>query len=76
MRKYTYRVFLKKFLKLFTFLACSGIRTVFGWLDLLFKALHLERKKINERILTRLAKAPSVVVVLPLFIDIWNEVFS
>ena len=28
-----------------------------------------------ERILARLAWAPSVVVVLPLFIDIWNEVF-
>ena len=28
-----------------------------------------------ERIPTSLAWAPSVVVVLPLFIDIWNEIF-
>ena len=28
-----------------------------------------------ERIPTRLAWAASVVVILPLFIDIWNEVF-
>ena len=66
---------MKEFLKLFKCLASSGIYTVFGWLDLLFKALHQERKRRKERIPTRLAWAPSVVVVLPLFIDIWNEVF-
>ena len=69
-------VSLKEFLKLFKCLASSVIHTVSGWLDLLFKALHQERKRIKERILTRLAWAPPVVVVLPLFIDIWNEVFS
>ena len=69
-------VSLKEFLKLFKCLASSVIHTVSGWLDLLFKALHQERKRRKERILTRLAWAPPVVVVLPLFIDIWNEVFS
>ena len=68
-------VSLKEFLKLFKCLASSGIHTVSGWLDLLFKALHQERKRIKERIPTRLTWAPVVVVVLPPFIDIWNEVF-
>ena len=68
--------FLEEFLKLFKCLASSGIHTVSGWLDLLFKALHQERKRRMERIPTRLAWAPLVVAVLPLFIDIWNEVFS
>ena len=71
----SYQVSLKEFLKLFKCLAYSGIHTVSGWLDLLFKALHQERKTRNERIPTRLAWAPWVVVVLPLFIDIWYEVF-
>ena len=75
MRKHTYKVSLKEFLKLFKYLASSGIHTVFGWLDLLFKALHQKRKRRNERIPTRLIWAPLVVVVLPLFIDIWYEVF-
>ena len=70
------QVSLKEFLKLFKCLASSGIHTVSRWLDLLFKALHQERKRRKERILTRLAWAPLVVAVLPLFIDIWNEVFS
>ena len=76
MRKHTYRDSLNEFLKLFKCLASSGIHTVSGWLDLLFKALHQERKRRKERIPTRLAWAPSVVVVLPLFIYIWYEVFS
>ena len=76
MRKHTYRVSLKEFLKLFKCLASSGIHTVSRWLDLLFKALCQERKRSMKRITTRLAWAPSVVVILPLFIDIWNEVFS
>ena len=76
MRKHTYRVSLKEFLKLFKCLASSDIHTVSGWLDLLFKALHQDTKRRMERIPTRLAWAPWVVVVLPLFIDIWNEVFS
>ena len=67
---------LKEFLKLFKCLASSGIHTVSGWLDLLFKALHQERKRIKERNLTRLAWAPLVAVVLPLFIDMCYEVFS
>ena len=71
-KKNTYRVSLKEFLKLFKCLTSSGIHTVSGWLDLLFKAFHQERKIRKERILTRLAW---VVVVLPLFIDIWYEVF-
>ena len=75
MRKHTYRDSLKDFLKLSKCLASSGIHTVSGWLDLLFKALHQERKRRKERIPTRLAWAPPVVVVLPPFIDIWNEVF-
>ena len=75
MRKHTYRVSFKEFLKLFKCLASRGIHTVSGWLDLLFKALHKERKRRMERIPTRLSWAPSVVVILPLFIDIWNEIF-
>ena len=70
------QVSLKEFLKLFKCLASSGIHTISGWLDLLFKALHQERKSRKEIIPTRLAWAPSVVVILPLFIDIWYEGFS
>ena len=70
------QVSLKEFLKLFKCLASNGIHTVSEWLDLLFKALHQEKRRRKERIPTRLAWAPSVVVVLPLFIDIWNEVCS
>ena len=69
------QVSLKEFLNLFKCLASSGIHTVSGWLDLLFKALHQERKRRKEIIPTRLAWAPLVVIVLPLFIDIWYEVF-
>jgi hypothetical protein len=58
MRKDTYSVSLKEFLKLFKCLASSGIHTVSGWLDLLFKALHQKRKRSKERIPTRLAWAP------------------
>ena len=77
MNEKTYvQVSLKEFLNLFKCLASSSIHTVSGWLDLLFKALHQEIKRRKERIPTRLAWAPSVVVVLSLFIDIWNEVFS
>ena len=75
MRKHTYKVSLKEFLKLFKCLASGGIHTVSEWLDLLFKALHQERKRRKERMPTSLAWAPLVVVVLPLFIDIWYEVF-
>ena len=74
MRKHTYKVSLKDFLKLFKCLASSSIHTVSGWLDLLFKALHQERKRRMERILIRLAWAPSAVIVLPLCTDIWYEV--
>ena len=63
-------VSLKEFLKLFKCIASSGIHTVSGMLDLLFKALHQEGKRRMERIPTRLAWVPSVVVVLSLFIDI------
>ena len=52
------QVSLKEFLKLFKCLASSGIHTVSRWLDLLFKALHQERKRRMERILTRLAWPP------------------
>ena len=70
MNEKTYlQVSLKEFLKLFKCLASSDIYTVSGWLDLLFKALHQERKRRKEGILIRLAWAPSVVVVLSLFID-------
>ena len=75
MRKHAYRVSFKEFLRLFKCLASSGIHMVSRWMDLLFKALHQERKRIKERIPTSLAWAPSVVVVFPLFIDIWYEVF-
>ena len=68
-------VSLKESLKLFKCLASSGIHTVSGWLDLLFKALHQERKRRKEIIPTRLVWAPSVVVVLPLLIDIWYKIF-
>ena len=67
---------LKEFLKLFKCLASSGIYMVSGLLDLLFKALHQERKRRKEIVPTILAWAPCVVFVLPLFIDIWYEVFS
>ena len=75
MRKHIYRFFLKEFLKLFKCLASSGIHTVSGWLDILFKALNQERRRRKERIPTRFVSAPSVVAILPLFIDIWYEVF-
>ena len=74
MRNYIYKIHLKEFLKLFNCLASSGIHTVFGWLDLLFKALHQERKRRKERIVTRLVREPRVVVILPLFIDFWYVV--
>ena len=51
-------VSLKEFLKLFKCLASSGIHTVSGWLDLLFKALHQERKIRKKRIPRGLAWAP------------------
>ena len=76
MRKHTYMVSLKEFLKLFKCLASSGIHTVCRWLDLLFKALHQERKGRKGRIPTTFAWALSVVVILPLFIEIWYKVFS
>ena len=44
MRKHTYRVILKEFLKLFKCLASSGIHTISRWLDLLFKVVHQEGK--------------------------------
>ena len=70
------QVSLKEFLKLFKCIASSGIYMVSGWLDLFFKALYQERKRRKEKIPTMLAWAPSVVVILPLFIDIWYECFS
>ena len=70
------QVSLKEFLKLFKCVASSGIHTTFGWLDLLFKTLHQERQRRKERIHIRFAWAPLVVVVLPLFIDIWFEIFD
>ena len=75
MRKHTYKVSLKEFLKLFKCLASSSIHTVSRWLDLLFKALPQERKIRKERIPTRLACVPWVVVILPLFKKIWYEIF-
>ena len=54
----TYRVSLREFLKLFKCLASSSIHTISGWLDLFFKALHQERKRRMERILTILEWAP------------------
>ena len=74
--KIYFQVPLKESLKLFKCLSSSGIYTSSGWLDLLFKALHQERKRRNERILTRLAWAPRAVVILHLFIDIWYVYFS
>ena len=56
--KHTYRIFLKEFLKLFKCLASSDIHMISRWLDLLFKALHQERKKRKEKIPTRIAWAP------------------
>ena len=75
MRKHTYRISMKDFLKLFKYLASSSIHMVSGRLDLLFKALHQETKRRKERIPTKLSWAPSVVAVLPLLIDIWYEFF-
>ena len=73
MRKHTYRVPLKEFFKLCKCLGSSSIHTISKWLDLIFKALHRERKRRKEIIPTRLAWAPRVVIVLPLFRDIWYE---
>ena len=42
-----------EFLKIFKCLASSGIQTVSRWLDLLFKALHQERKRRKKRIRTQ-----------------------
>ena len=39
---------LKELLKLFKCLASSGIHTVSAWLDLLFQALHQEKKGENS----------------------------
>ena len=39
---------MKEFLKLFKCLASSSIYMVSEWLDLLFKALHKERKRKKE----------------------------
>ena len=50
MTKYTYRVHLKEFLKLFKCLFSSDIHTIDCWLDLLFKARHEEKKITYERI--------------------------
>ena len=75
MRKHNYRVSLTEFLKLFNCLASNGIHAIFGWLDLLFKDLHQERKRRKDRIPTRHAWAHSIVVVLLLFINIWYTVF-
>ena len=52
------------------------IYKIFGWLDLLFKDLHQERKRSNKRIFTRLSWTPLVVVVLHLFIHILYVNFS
>ena len=71
MRKYTSKNSLREFLKLFKCLASSNIDTVSKFLDLLFKALHQERKRRNERILIRLVWASRVVIVLLIFIYIW-----
>ena len=54
------------FLKIFKCLAFSDIYKISGWLDLLFKALHQERKRRNERILTTLALTPLVCGRSPL----------
>ena len=51
MRKHTYNVHLKEFVKLFKSLASNIIYTITRRLDLLFKALHHERKRRKERIL-------------------------
>ena len=40
MRIYTYKVYLKEFLKLFKYLASSGIQVIAIWLDLFFKTLY------------------------------------
>ena len=44
-RKHIYRVFLKEFSNLFKCLTSNDIHTVTRWFDLLFKALHWERKR-------------------------------
>ena len=42
------QIFLKEFLKLFQCLASCAIHTIYGYLDLLFKALHQEIKRRRE----------------------------
>ena len=71
MRKHIYTVYLCEFLKLFKFLASSYIHTVSERLNLLFKTLHQERKRIINRIHTKFIWAPWAVVILSLFIDIY-----
>ena len=40
------------------------------------KFTYQERKKRKERILTRIVWAPSILIILSLFIDIWYVNFS
>ena len=51
------QVYFKELLKLFKCLASSDMHTVSGLLNPLFKALHQERKRRKEIILTRLVWA-------------------
>ena len=54
----TYKVPLKEFLKLFKCLASSDIHTLSRSLNLLFKDLHQEIKRLKEIISKRLTWAP------------------
>ena len=61
MRKRTYMIYLREFLKLFKYLASNSIYTVTKWLDLPINTLHQEKKRRNDRILTRLVWAPRLL---------------
>ena len=45
MRKRTYKVLLKKFLKVFKNLACHGIHTICGWLNHVISSSREKEKK-------------------------------
>ena len=66
---------LKEFLKLFKCLSCNITHTINGRLDLLFNALHLERKRIKERFFYQVCMDTLSCGRSPQFIDIEYENF-
>ena len=67
---------IEKVLKTIKVSNSRSIYMIAEWLDLIFKTLHQERKRIKERISTRLIWLPWVVIILSLFKDILYAKFS